>query len=1394
MLGQGGYGDGARWHLWIAVQHNDLELAEWCLAHGASANPPPAAAKTLPQGTMHEEAMRRGETDMAELFVRYGAPRTAVELSPVEALTAAAMRLDRDAVRAELARHADLTAAPQALDMAASENRADVVALLLDVGISPDVANRQNERPLHLAAYANALDVATLLIAHGAEIDPVESNWSNTPLGAAVYSQHQAMIDLLSRYSRDIWDLAYAGKLERLRDVLADDPDRARAASGGQHAAHVAPARRRVACDGVARLLLADGADPSPQDANGMTAADRAERLSMLDLAAMLRRASTPAARAAVERFQRGAVNLLDAYRTGTPEAMQRHWADTWHRRSWEAMRRYVQLDLGRPPAVEDDDVPITLGDARWLIARDNGFASWESFIAHTIEQAANPRPLASAPFRLLSKPTEELAPAVERTRDWDAAIEMIRARGLPGLDANGQMTDDVLERISRLEHVSVLRLGGSKHLTDAGVAHLARMTELRELDLGGCAISDRSLEILGRLPTLEKIGLWRTGISDAGVAHLAKSPRLVQVDLAWTPTGDGALRALAGKETLTHFRSGDHVTDEGLRALHDYPVFKSWRGGEVVLGLTSPEAQPNMLFLRGSLTDRGLATLVGLDGLFGLNVDDSNLAITPAGLGPLVSLPHLGFLAFDATDDAMPYIAAMPHLRFLMCQDTSAGDDGFVALGRSRSIEYIWGRRCHNLRSRGFAALAEIPTLRSLSVSCKNVDDAGLSALPRFPSLRELMPMDVPDDGYRHIGRCEKLESLVLMYCRETGDVATSHITGLANLEKYFASYTRATDRTLQFLAGIPSLESIDLSAIPGMTNAGVAALTALPRLRFLRLSGNAARRSRACPVVQPHRSRRAVAMNGRPDSGRRQHSARVRTRESCLVETDASNERRKPWGLADEVVLLAAQRCVGRPDRTEVGGSLQCIQRAGRVVHAHISERDDDLARRGARATFHLARHRERAVPLAGAAEQIREVPRHRRRRRSKVARQANGIVESVRRAERERREVDRGRHRRVDLERDLRLRDRVVDPAEGQVRVDDPRRRDAGNRVELLRGPQLRERILRAADGNEKSRILRVCRRVGRIERQRPTEFAAGRVPLPRVGVHHRERQMRLGLRAVERECAVGRLLDAIVEIGGRRAAKVGKVFEGLCQARVGRSEHGVLVDRNLKQVRGLGDRSTGQNEKARSQVCVVCFRIGRRAWRAGRPARARGIAGRAGPDSQTHRQRRRDGSGDAVFEREYVSRIAVIAILPDLGIVGGTRHLHSDPNPLAFATYAPLNDEARAERSADAARVEIAASLVLESPRSSRDLNPVHLSERRRQLIGHAVGEVLLRRVAADVGEAATPRARVWTASRSCSRRDRKQRTHRRRSVERLRPRLHLGRARGAALETRSVPPA
>ncbi len=75
--------------------------------------------------------------------------------------------------------------------------------------------------------------------------------------------------------------------------------------------------------------------------------------------------------------------------------------------------------------------------------------------------------------------------------------------------------------------------------------------------------------------------------------------------------------------------------------------------------------------------------------------------------------------------------------------------------------------------------------------------------------------------------------------HCRDTGDRATELITPLPRLRKYFASYTRITDRTPEMMSGMASLEQIDFSSCAGLTDAGVAKLARLPRLAELRLSG---------------------------------------------------------------------------------------------------------------------------------------------------------------------------------------------------------------------------------------------------------------------------------------------------------------------------------------------------------------------------------------------------------------------------------------------------------------------------------------------------------------------------------------------------------------------------
>jgi ankyrin repeat protein len=840
MLAMGGYGSGARWHLTVAIDHNDLELAEWVLSHGANPNAGPSRATTLFQGTLYEKAMRKGLVEMAELLVRHGATPVDIALEPDEQLTAAALRLDRDTARAIVREHPEALRSHKPLFEAANLDRADVAEFLLDLGVSPDVEDHDKHRPLHMAAYSNALRVAELLIALGAEIDPVATAWNNTPLGAANYSQHPRLIELIGKYSRDVWELTGSGNVDRLRELFRENPDRARIATDSQTPLMWLPTDDEDRALQVVDLFLEYGADPSIENDHGQTAADRAESMGMFRVAARLRSSATQVRLERLEDFQTAAEVLLDAYRTGTPAAMERLYKYTWHRRTWPAMRTYLQLDLGKRPTTDGGDVDITIDDARFMVARGLGFESWVALAEYLASQKKTVGSIAVRPVTPYFPDEPKTRRHRRSTRDWDAAIALMRDERIPALDAHGQMTDAVLARIADLGQVTTLKLNGSKQLTDVGLRHLARMPQLRELDIGGTAISDAGLAVLGTLPDLRIFTAWGIPATDTGAAHLAQCAHLERIDLGGTGTGDGLIAAVAGKEHLTHLRTGNGVSDAGIRSLHDIPEFKTWRGGDVSMGLTSYDCEPNHLMIRGSFTNQGLASLAGLEGLFGLNVDASELAITADGLAPLVDgLPNLGWLAFDANDDAMRYIGAMPRLRFLGAQDTETTDDGWVALSASRTLEYIWGRRCYNLRGRGFAALSTMPALRALSVSCKNVDDAAIARLPQFPALRELMPMDVPDQGYRHIGRCDRLESLVLMYCRDTTDRATEHITGLASLKNYFASYTRVSDRTPEILAGIVTLETIGLSAIPGITNAGIAALARLPRLRELDLGG---------------------------------------------------------------------------------------------------------------------------------------------------------------------------------------------------------------------------------------------------------------------------------------------------------------------------------------------------------------------------------------------------------------------------------------------------------------------------------------------------------------------------------------------------------------------------
>lgn len=530
-----------------------------------------------------------------------------------------------------------------------------------------------------------------------------------------------------------------------------------------------------------------------------------------------------------IEAFEQASRDFVDAYK-GDREALERfnrHYgreftledlkAEIW-RRDYAYRQRAFR--------VEENHFPLE--EARLLIAQDNGFGSWEK-LKDAIARGAPPSPAYAVDTR-----DQRIGPRRRMSAaDWDALIAVMKERRIPALDANGLMTDEALARVAELDFVTSLNLGGSRELTDDGLLRVARMPQLESLCLNeypGGKLTDRGLEVLRHLPNLRKFEMtWQAGISDGGVANLRFCELLEDVNLMGSPTGDGAIEALQGKAKLGRFRTGRQVTDTGIALLREIPLLRTASG------------EGSLLLIDGPFTNAGLAALTGLEGVFDLDLFWHVSQITTDGFAHLAGMANLMALGCDgrlSDDVALRHIGALPRLKRLRIQESVGTDEGFAALAKSRTIEGIWGRVCPNFGSKGFLALSAMPALRSLGIGCGNVEDAALARLAEFPALRELTPIGFTDEGFRHIGRCGKLERLTCMYCRETGDAATEQIGGLA-LQFYYAGLTQITDRSLEILGGMESLEQVDLYECLKVTDAGLPYLARLPRLREVHFDG---------------------------------------------------------------------------------------------------------------------------------------------------------------------------------------------------------------------------------------------------------------------------------------------------------------------------------------------------------------------------------------------------------------------------------------------------------------------------------------------------------------------------------------------------------------------------
>jgi uncharacterized protein len=270
-----------------AVAYNHVKRAEWLLSHGADANGLHAYSKR----PLREEALIYGYTAIANLLVAHGA--ATVPLTGHAAFQAACMALDMSAARALAERNPQYLQQASPMLVAARAGRADVVSLLLDLGMDVDVEDATRLRGLHNAAMSGALDVARLLIANGADVDRPTLQYGG-PLGFAAHFRQREMAALLAPLSMDVANLTYLGMTDRLRELLATNPALANAVQprSGITPLFALPDDEDDAAD-MAALLLDHGADPELRDRAGQSAEQVARKRGLMDAADLMARSTS---------------------------------------------------------------------------------------------------------------------------------------------------------------------------------------------------------------------------------------------------------------------------------------------------------------------------------------------------------------------------------------------------------------------------------------------------------------------------------------------------------------------------------------------------------------------------------------------------------------------------------------------------------------------------------------------------------------------------------------------------------------------------------------------------------------------------------------------------------------------------------------------------------------------------------------------------------------------------------------------------------------------------------------------------------------------------------------------------------------------------------------------
>jgi Leucine-rich repeat (LRR) protein len=279
-----------------------------------------------------------------------------------------------------------------------------------------------------------------------------------------------------------------------------------------------------------------------------------------------------------------------------------------------------------------------------------------------------------------------------------------------------------------------------------------AANSDNRITDAGGVVDLDSS----GQIVAVDLHASWAT---DSDIAELARLPDLRRLDLSLTRISDHGLRQLKGVPGITdlNLRYDESITDAGLSTVKGWRHLArlNLRGTKItdttLLHLNAVTSLVSLDIGYAQITDVGLDLLTSLTNLKELSIGGNKL--TDIGLQPLRQLPGLTYLdlggaqrtdsglwSITLAEQGLDAIATLKNLRRLRLNGTAISARGLARLHGLTKLESLDLEGCNRVGDDAVPVLASFPSLQLVDLSGTAVTEKGAAMLRRAKPLCKIL------------------------------------------------------------------------------------------------------------------------------------------------------------------------------------------------------------------------------------------------------------------------------------------------------------------------------------------------------------------------------------------------------------------------------------------------------------------------------------------------------------------------------------------------------------------------------------------------------------------------------------------------------------------------------